>query len=214
LAGAAGVGKDTVADYLVLKYGFVSFSFSDSLYREVAEAFGLPDESLLRDRATKEVLTTRLMLNSCSDGGFLTALGAAFPFTMFSQNAFLKPRSPREILQWWGTQYRRAQNPNYWIKRAKEHIFTLRAAAEYPEHAPQMFVNTGVRFENERAWVHSFGGNVWHISRPAAPPVVAHESETLLPILPGERTLRNHRTLADLEAEIVRMMTPTEGVTP
>ena len=66
LAGHAGSGKDSVADYLVSRYGFVKSSFSDALYREVAAAFGLPDESLLRDRATKEVPTELLAAKKCS----------------------------------------------------------------------------------------------------------------------------------------------------
>jgi dephospho-CoA kinase len=55
LAGKAGTGKDTIADYLVRKYGFVKFAFSDALYQEVQDAFGLEDQDLLRNRDTKEV---------------------------------------------------------------------------------------------------------------------------------------------------------------
>ena len=186
LAGAAGSGKDTVADYLVKRYGFIKYSFSDALYREVAEAFQV-DEDMLRDREKKDTPSPDLYLWTCTSKEFqvvmlaeLEKLGAQFP----SEQSC----SPRQILQWWGTEYRRAQDPDYWIKKADEWIYDLWGSCQYPEQQPQFFVNTSVRFESERAWIHKFAsGNVWHIRRETAASVSAHVSEVALRVLHDER---------------------------
>lgn len=119
LHGPARAGKDTIADYLVSQYGFLKFAFSDALYREVAAAYGLPDESLLRDAATKEATTERLSLDRCNDREFVerarNAVVEAHQGLVFPMAVGL---SPRWILQQWGTEYRRAQNPDYWIEQA------------------------------------------------------------------------------------------------
>ena len=49
LCGAAGAGKDTVADMLPAR----KLAFADALYREVAEAWGV-EQHVLRCRETKE----------------------------------------------------------------------------------------------------------------------------------------------------------------
>lgn len=52
LTGAAGCGKNTVADIL-FKHGFTNFGFADPVYRAVASVLGVTPDSL-RDRAAKE----------------------------------------------------------------------------------------------------------------------------------------------------------------
>lgn len=44
ITGKAGAGKDTVAEYLWRKHGFVRIAFADPLKRAVQEIFGLSDE--------------------------------------------------------------------------------------------------------------------------------------------------------------------------
>lgn len=52
LTGAAGSGKNTVADIL-MRHGFVNFGFADPVYRAVGAVLGVSTESL-RDRDAKE----------------------------------------------------------------------------------------------------------------------------------------------------------------
>lgn len=188
LAGYAGSGKDTVADYLVARYGFIKFSFSDQLYAEVQQAFGLPDQKLLRDRATKEVATPLLCGNQCVDGAFakvMIGLGIKDGSEW---------HSPRNILQWWGTEYRRKQDPDYWLEAAGQWLEKILSVG-YPEHRASCFVNTSVRFQNEQRWIHGYRGNVWHVERRGFEPVNGHVSETPLIKGPFERTLRNNDTV-------------------
>ena len=213
LAGAPGVGKNMIADYLEQRYGFVQFAFSDALYREVAEAYGLETEDLLRDRGTKDEPQERLALRGCKDKEFVRI--ATEQLDILSRrhrtDLLLYPvgvgLSPRQVLQWWGTEYRRHQDKDYWIHKAKNFIVGLRSLAPYPEHKPQFFVETGTRFENERAFIHSYSGNIWHVRRDIIGPMNAHASNTPLPVLEGEREIWNNDTVERLQFAVDLMLT-------
>ena len=207
LAGQAGSGKDTVALYLQERYGFIPFSFSDALYREVAAAFGLENEDPLRDRATKELRTPLLSLANCYETGFIDLVEDILRGDMMGPE-IEQWNSPRQILQWWGTEYRRQQYPDYWINKAEEFVYNMTHFGPYAELRPQCFVNTSVRFSNERDWIHSYApfGSVWHLHRDNIPSVVSHESETPLPILPGEREIWNNYTIEYLHMGIDQLM--------
>ena len=213
LHGKIGAGKDTVADFLVARYGFVKFAFSDALYREVQEAFGLEDQSLLRDRATKEEPLARLALRHCSDEEFIKVAIAELD-KQTAPKHLLYPAgvelSPRQVLRWWGTEYRRGQDERYWIKRAHEFILTAQAT-QYPEHAPQHFVEVGTRFPDEQAFIHRQNGNVWHIIRPDNPFAVegVHVSDQKLAVLEGERVLVNGDTIERLHYGVNLLMATT-----
>lgn len=207
LAGHAGAGKDTVADFLVQKYGFIKFSFSDALYREVATAYNLEGEDILRDRATKDVPIGFFALENCSDKDFVAIAKAELEKLSTISAGVYQSLSPRQILQWWGTEYRRAQNPDYWVQQAEAWISAVWGVFQYPEQRPQFFVNTSVRFPNERAWVRKFvNGNVWHIRRAGLTPVNAHVSETPLEVLDHERELFNNDTIERLHGGIELML--------
>jgi hypothetical protein len=53
LAGAAGAGKDTVAEHLVNRHGFVRMALADPLYEMLSHLTGLPAGHLMR-RDVKE----------------------------------------------------------------------------------------------------------------------------------------------------------------
>lgn len=107
LLGPANAGKDTVADMLCEAIpGLRKVAFADALYEEVSQAFGV-SVAQLRDRRTKEEPMAELVPLACREAGFLPLL---------DDHAY----SPREILELWGTQYRRAQQENYWVLRALE----------------------------------------------------------------------------------------------
>lgn len=142
LCGAAGAGKDTVADMLPAR----KLAFADTLYAEVAEAWRLP-ESELRCRGTKELPTKALALLECQNDEFVV--------DMHMTDGWTEPRSPRQILQWWG-DYRRAQDPDYFVRIAEQHALNGFGPC----------VITDVRFPNEAAMVRQLGGQIWQIRRP------------------------------------------------
>lgn len=123
LHGFPGVGKDTVADYLCREYGFIKRAFADPLYVEVSRAFNISIEAL-RLRETKELPTRRLTLKRCADIRFVSTCRRILR-TETEQELMINPRSPREILRWWGTDLRRTSEPNYWTNKMRDYIDRL-----------------------------------------------------------------------------------------
>lgn len=173
--GSAGTGKDTAADILATHCGFTKLAFADALRAEVQAAFNVPAELLTR-RDLKEMPTTALALVECADMGFSGSL-ARYEMaqgSMLDWSWLKKPRSPREIMQLWGTEYRRAQRVNYWLDLLRGRIRQLHAL-----DGRTRFVITDCRFENEAAMIRAMGGVVWQITRTDVQPVEGqHASAT------------------------------------
>jgi hypothetical protein len=157
LTGRAEAGKDTVADLLVTHAGFCKLAFADALRAEIAEAYGI-DVRMLTQRETKESPMAALALARCGDTGFV---GAVLKHTVLPvAEAMASARSPRQIMQLWGTEYRRAQDPDYWVKK-----LTTRVRYYAQSSLCDLFVVTDVRFANEAALVRRIGAQLWQIKR-------------------------------------------------
>ena len=160
--GSAGTGKDTAADILATHGGFTRLAFADALRTEVQAAFNVPAELLTR-RDLKEMPTAALALVECLDYGFI---GALVRYNMdrvsipLDYSWYTCQRTPRSILQLWGTEYRRAQRINYWLEALRSRITQLHAL-----DGRSRFVVTDARFENEAAMIRAMGGVVWQITR-------------------------------------------------
>ena len=188
LHGKAGAGKDTFADRLVEAHGFVKRGFADALYEEVATAFGV-GAGWLRDRDRKEKGQDLLRIARCYDVGFVEWARAA------GHNG-LDVRSPRWILQQWGTGYRRSQKDNYWLEKMDGLM-----AEEVGFHAhPAGLVIPDCRFLNEAWWVRRHIGTIIKIVRTRAPAVHEHVSETPLPDDVIDRIIFNDGTISRLHA--------------
>lgn len=209
LAGPARVGKDSIADVLVTQFGFTQFSFSDALYREVSEAFNIPIADL-QNKELKEIDAKHLAIDRSANTEFISAMAAI-------GEDFELPRSPRWILQRWGTDYRRAQQSDYWIQQAdlwladfqrRERLVLAQALIDNDTGytgSPGV-VNTSVRFENEREWIKECGGEVWHVkrenSRLADIDTASYASERGLEPETGDKIFYNHGSLEALGAAV------------
>lgn len=164
LCGFAFVGKDTVADLLATHAGFRKIAFADALRGELCDAFHV-DPSTFSDRARKQTPMPELAFSRCLDRGYVGAAWAylvqQLPAGTLLSDELTKPRTPRETLQLWGTQYRRASDPLYWIR--KVHRSVVYFARELHE---RHFVITDVRYDNEANLVRSLGGELWQVTRP------------------------------------------------
>lgn len=79
----------------------------------------------------------------------------------------------RRILQWWGTEYRRAQDPDYWTKAWG------RKVEQYDLDRVHIVVDD-VRFLNELNVIRAHGGCIVKIERPGFAGANNHSSETSL----------------------------------
>lgn len=176
LCGLAGCGKDTVAQLLATHLRFSQLAFADTLRNEVCQAFGI-DRSILTRRDTKEVPIEALALKRCStNSGFVMAAILTSKLTEPDLNlveVYSTPRSPRQIMQWWGTEFRRNTcGPHYWTR-------TLKARVHIQQQGQQwLHVISDVRFDNEAEAVRAMGGVIWQIKRPDLKHNASHCSET------------------------------------
>lgn len=149
LTGKKQNGKSTAAGYLSDKYNFVRINFKDALVAEIREKFPNVLEAIIE-----------IMERSAYDG--------MNPWTvdrLFKE----KPPLMRALLQNYGTEVRRIDDSEYWVKKWKE------AVSRWDEGN---VVVDDVRFLNEAQAVRDMGGIVIRISRADYPNVDGHVSET------------------------------------
>lgn len=102
----------------------------------------------------------------------------------------------RGLLQHWGTEFRRHDNENYWIDRAREKIETERGLGA------DVTVVTDVRFENEAGMVRDMGGLLVRIVRHGAGAADSHSSETSMDNQPYDLSIDNTGTLEALKSNV------------
>lgn len=186
LTGANGTGKDTVAAMLaaeLLKYGKAPavIAFADALYEEVSAAFNISVQAL-RERSTKEMPMDALKVSQCNEPWFSSVYSGSESIHVWLD----VPRSPRQILQWWGTEYRRKQQPDYWVQRLLAHAQELRVAGS------SHIIITDVRFADESQAIRQQGGQIWRVHRPNLWPITTgHVSEVTGEEFAPESTILN-----------------------
>lgn len=123
IAGKMKVGKTTLANHMV-EMGATRRAFADAL---------------------KDEVTARYLIDPHDKDKVLVWANMAFPT--------LEPPKPpwdvftvRQLLQWYGTDFRRAQAPDYWVSQ-----FAIWAQL----HRPKVLVIDDVRFLNEVEWIKS-----------------------------------------------------------
>ena len=219
LTGPARSGKNTVADHLCARYGYTRMAFSDALYEEVSDAFRVP-QTFLRGDDTKDVKSYSLSMAHCRDPAFVNVAIAeigkiymAPPCPGVLLLPWREELSPRQVLQWWGTEYRRAQDPDYWVKKlAGRYAQHLSAPAYYlplPGLESRVVVD-GVRYPNEVTWLRACpGSELWHLKRDVQA-VSTHSSETPVKWERLDSVIRNDGTIAELEQRVDKMLTHRE----
>lgn len=139
LCGFKRSGKTTVANYLKEEHGFKSLNFKDSLIEELKQNF--PD--------------------------LLDTIGLIQDRTI-DELLVEKPPLMRALMQNYGTEVRRGDDPDYWVKRWKEKCL----------EAEGNIVVDDVRFENEANALAEQGGILIRVVRNRQDVSDTHPSET------------------------------------
>lgn len=138
IAGRMGAGKTTFANELAGYFKQFSeivphvYSYADALRMELVEAGVASDIEQLQDQSYKMKLIS----------GFYKdiMLPRDFPKEITEETTV------RQFMQWWGTEYRRAQHPFYWINKMQRRIEEDMLFQPNDSHA---FICDDVRFPNE-----------------------------------------------------------------
>jgi Deoxynucleotide monophosphate kinase len=134
--GAKGSGKDTVANYLVEKYGFTRIGFADALKESCAALFNVPPASFEDWKNNPDAVVQ------------VVAPGVS------------KILSFREILQRYGTEsHREVFGDNFWVEVAMKKVNEL-------DFEGNNVVISDMRFPNELDAVANHSGILWKIRRP------------------------------------------------
>ena len=199
LTGPAGCGKDTVAQLLATHLGFAHLAFADALRVEVAIAYGI-DHSMLTRRDTKEVPTEALAFDRCKDMAFV---GAMLRITKSAGSESIEQgmegaRSPRQIMQWWGTDYRRQHSGDHYWTRTLTHCIHAQQQAQQWRH-----VVSDVRFPNEADAIRALGGVIWQVKRPGLQAGTGHVSDVDGSQFQPDAIINNRHDIRHLQAVVM-----------
>jgi hypothetical protein len=199
LTGFAGTGKDTVADLLRTHVRFGKCAFADQLRYEVSEAFSI-EPLLLTHRPHKEDPHPALALAECKNNEFVGVLlrGAVYDQFEGSVEDFLTaPRSPRQIMRLWGTEFRRASDTYYWTRQLTRQI------KESVHYGSSRHVIADVRFQNEAQAVRNMGGVIWQVNRPGLATDTSHSSESDGSQFKPDAIIDNSKDIRHLQAAVM-----------
>ena len=200
-SGKAAAGKTTAALHAIVTHGGIKVALGDAVKEEVEEfitSMGLHVEHrhLYGSQSDRE---ERLVVSVAewtrSDYRPRRILN---PYMTWLNDTTLSI-SYRQLLQIWGTEYRRAQSESYWCDKGREKI-----------HAAEglVFIDD-IRFPDEAQMVREEGGILIRIERPGGPRIkeTNHPSETSLDDYKGFNwTVWNGGDLTDLHEEIDRIL--------
>lgn len=106
----------------------------------------------------------------------------------------------RPMLQWWGTDFRRGQNPDYWIGQ------WLLKLKHKPE-GTRLVIAADVRFVNEAKAIRYLNPSfqIWRIVRDL-PSTDTHPSETEMARIDDNLTIANVGTVEDLDNKVKELI--------
>lgn len=200
LIGPIGAGKDEIAAYLVERHRFERLAFGDALKDDVCRRF------------TRTLLAVLMHSSSLWSqyAGWIQKQGLAVSdeTKLHWLVRIRKPPIVRELLQEYGTEVRRADDPRYWVNRLHERReASLNALVEVPRRDERLVI-PDVRFPNEADYVRAHHGYLWRVNRAGTSfGSDKHESEHGLPDEAVHETLINPGTdVPSLHAQVERVL--------
>jgi len=177
-AGKAASGKTTAAHFLknilpgetlIIPMAMVlRDEVEDFLRRSGADDYVPLVYGSQEDKVRVFPVDTALALAACRDWGHFLV-----EHRDIQDRPGISAVTVRRLLQWWGTEYRRSQDPDYWTEAWG------RRAEQYDLARIHILVDD-VRFMNELEVIRAHGGRIVKIVRPGFLGANNHSSETSL----------------------------------
>jgi hypothetical protein len=182
LSGKALVGKDSLANTLVLEYGFYKLSFAQNLKRMCQWVFGLSVYQTDSQEGKQTQLAEPTMFSTSHFMDIMAWMKQTHNLSdeyaqiaiMDIQNRHINKReftTPRDILQFVGTDVCRNICQSYHVDIVEKIL---------SENSGYNFVSVDSRFPNERAMLKKHGARLILINRPNVEFTSNHASETSL----------------------------------
>ena len=168
-------GKDTVAGFISdMRKNVYTLHFVDALYKEVRnKERKYPLVIQCGTNASPGSGKYYMLLDNAEEGRYLCFRpeNVMYLHQLFVQRGIAEYMGMNEkdapMLQFWGTDFRRAQDPDYWVKRTNEQVQWLRENfREVP--ADIYIVVSDTRFKNEVAYIKNNGGYYIRVVRLSA----------------------------------------------
>lgn len=160
ILGNIGAGKSTMAKLIQKELGCELVSFAECLRKELKTTFSDSDVDFWKHDKQSTIRLEHQALNPQL---------AEIIKPYYESNGWNIPL--RRLLQLYGTEYRRKQNPDYWIEAL---FLSLNPQGSY--------VIDDVRFYNEASMVTALGGYLIRISIQGEESKDTHASESVLNI--------------------------------
>ena len=154
VSGKMGVGKTTLANVARDSFDFEVRSFAGELKREVTQ--WLIDNNIpfrysqlygsQEEKASLLVVPIEAITYEMRKHGFLEYNRI--------HGVFEAPTSGRLIMQWWGSEFRRIQNPNYWVEKMLKDV-----------DEDKLTIIDDVRYLNEAEMVKVCNGELIRVNR-------------------------------------------------
>jgi len=211
LTGEIGVGKSTIAKSFLNK-GYEKLSFADVMKETCAKAFEWIPREVWWDPILKE--TTFMDMNVSPpllSRGYLEFFNHAFKFDctkICDQKGYIHRvfKSPRETLQFIGTEVLRATDPDCHVKATMAAVIASGGVN---------LVNDDLRFDNEAQAIKDMGGYIVKVEREGAETkqgILGHASEAGINPMFIDMVFVNgiwseERTIADA-ADTIKLLAP------
>jgi hypothetical protein len=178
ITGHARAGKDTAAKIIEKHQKLLHINFADELKADLVKLDPIVDpyHGLHLEQA--------LLIND----GDLDALKKYYP-------------EWRRLCQRYGTEVRRAEDPNIWVERLVNKVFeeTYKKGILFPG-----YVVADLRFPNEREEI--LWTAVIRITRPGVGAVNDHEAESYIDTMEVDYEISNDGTLEEFEQKVLDVM--------
>jgi hypothetical protein len=178
ICGAAGSGKDTLAEGIAKIDVAVIYHFADPIKNALNAMFGWTPAHW-KDRDWKEA-----------------------PIPWLTERYGTMDVSPRTLAQTLGTEWGRdLVHPDLWLKIAQQKWNRVKGQAHMGKGGNVILgalIIPDVRFENEAEWIKDEGGILFEVNRPGVEPVAQHASERGIPDTLIDYSILNDRRPSDM----------------